>query len=324
MTAASEVRTPGGSDEAGPHRRPPRNHPLLARPDFGARGRARSPDQIFLIRVTIRGMCHKLALRAGAESRNSAPRASLRPRVDHPRGCPADALFGRRRAFRSVPKRLPRARPSHSPWYPARGGQPVSAPAVFDRGDIALELSKARRCSRSTSQCHGAAGSCEYGWGGAMCVILPLCAVAAALVLVSLASAAAQPAAEATYRARVQEYEAKSFPSMVTLNKGETAQGFVFFVLPEPSATGGRDSSQAPMTSGRTFDEAPQSGDYRFPPPSQRAVVANMAGSIARPMILHVEAEDGLQAPAASGGPNVTSATGDASKTIHLRLALGP
>lgn len=201
----------------------------------------------------------------------------------------------------------------------------VSAPAVFHRGDIALELPNG-----ASLQPIGPASvmvrpeAANTGGAGAMCVILPLCAVAAALVLVSLASAAAQPAAEATYRARVQEYEAKSFPSMVTLNKGETAQGFVFFVLPEPSATGGRNSSQAPMTSGRTFDEAPQSGDYRFPPPSQRAVVANMAGSIARPMILHVEAEDGLQAPAASGGPNVTSATGDASKTIHLRLALGP
>jgi hypothetical protein len=132
---------------------------------------------------------------------------------------------------------------------------------------------------------------------GELCLVAPLCAIALLILVGSLASAIARPAAEAAYQARVREYEATSFPDMAFLETGQRAEGFVFFQLPE---TVGGSSGIQPETArrGRTFEGEPKIED--LPPPWLRATVANLAGS--RPpvdFVLHLEVEDGEGLPRA-------------------------
>ena len=103
-----------------------------------------------------------------------------------------------------------------------------------------------------------------------MCVLLPLCAVGLVILVAGIVGATTQPDATAAHQARVQEYEAKSFPKAVELGTGRRAQGFVFFRLP---------------ATGESYS---------------RATVANMAGSpTPRPFVLHLEIDDGQAVPAA-------------------------
>jgi hypothetical protein len=187
---------------------------------------------------------------------------------------------------------------------------------VFRRNQITLELADGGSLSPvEPSSIVDRPNSSLGGVGGAadICVALPLCAVAIALVLVSAASAAAKPAAEANYRARVQEYEAKSFPQTAVVTDGEVVGGFVFFVLPGSFPA-------------RTFDQCPQAWDYQLPPPSQRATVANMAGaSRPRPMVLHVDGElDSDDSIKTSPERGASSSSNTLLETIRLRLVLGP
>jgi hypothetical protein len=141
-------------------------------------------------------------------------------------------------------------------------------PVVLRRHRITLEVPDgARMGSVEPTDAAGPAPRDAEGAAGAaaMCVILPLCAVGLVILLSGLASAAAEPAADAAHAARVREFEAKSFPGTAVLRPGERAQGFVFF-RPPPSAT--------------------------------RAVVVNMAGAPPpRPHVLHLEIEDGADGP---------------------------
>jgi hypothetical protein len=154
--------------------------------------------------------------------------------------------------------------------------------------------------------------SADGGAGAAgMCVILPLCAVGLVIILAGLADLAAKPAAEAAYAARLQEYEAKSFPAVAELHTEQRAHGFVFFRLSESGATSTTGSPAVAVARGGTFaDESWRITGYTPPPPALRAVVANMAGT--RTFVLHLEIEDGEGVPMAGGQPRI----------VHVRVPL--
>src|SRR5262249_22870001 len=71
------------------------------------------------------------------------------------------------------------------------------------------------------------------GGAGELCVALPLCAVALAIIVAQALSLAGLPAQKAAYQIRVEQYTAGSFPAAAALDPGQRAEGFVFFRLPE-------------------------------------------------------------------------------------------
>jgi hypothetical protein len=180
----------------------------------------------------------------------------------------------------------------------------ASRPVSLRRDRIVLELPDGGRLSPAGSA--AAAGPPPQYAGGAgvaqLCVMLPLCAVAGALLVVMLASEASRPAAEAAYEARLQEYEAKSFPAVAELDTEQRAHGFVFFRLSEAGATSTTGPPEV-ARGGAFAEESRRIADYTSPPPALRAVVANMAGT--RTFALHLEIEDGEGVPTSGSRPRI-------------------
>jgi hypothetical protein len=185
----------------------------------------------------------------------------------------------------------------------------ASRPVTLRRDRIVLELPDGSRLRPAGLA--GVAGPPPQGAAGGagvaqMCVTLALCAVAGVVLVVMLAGAAARPAAEAAYVARLQEYEATSFPAVAELETGQRAHGFVYFRLAEAGATSTTVRPGGAVARAGTFaEESGRSWDYTPPPPALRAVVANMAGAAPRTSVLHLEIEDGAGAPTAGGQPGI-------------------
>ena len=93
---------------------------------------------------------------------------------------------------------------------------------------------------------------------------------AVSILVAGIVGATTQPDAMAAHQARVQEYEAKSFPEAVELSTGQRAQGFVFFRLPATGEAYSRSIAPAwpsrPRRARSSFTSRSTMGKASLPP----------------------------------------------------------